>query len=102
MLSDIMPEITGFEWDHGNLLKNRENHGVECFEAEEIFFNERLVLLPDEAHSISEKRMGALGMTNNQRPLIIVFTIRNNTRIRIISARDMNKRERTFYHEYEA
>jgi len=84
-----MPEITGFEWDHGNLHKNREKHGVECFEAEEIFFNERLVLLSDEAHSISEKRMVALGLTNNGRYLIIVFTIRNNTRIRVISARDI-------------
>jgi uncharacterized protein len=102
LLADVMPEITGFEWDRGNLLKNREKHGVECFEAEEVFFNARLVLLPDEAHSLLEKRMVAFGTTNNHRLLIIVFTIRNNTLIRIISARDMNKRERTFYHEYEA
>jgi uncharacterized DUF497 family protein len=102
MLSDIMPEITGFEWDQGNLLKNREKHGVECFEAEEIFFNEGLVLLPDEAHSVSEKRMVAFGVTNNRRFLIIVFTVRKNTQIRVISARDMSKRERKFHHEYEA
>jgi uncharacterized DUF497 family protein len=98
MIVDILPGITGFEWDNGNRLKNKEKHRVECFEAEEVFFNDPLVLLPDTDHSIQETRMAAMGKTNASRCLVIIFTIRNQTNIRVISARDMNKREKDFYH----
>ncbi|MBU0501939.1 MAG: BrnT family toxin [Candidatus Margulisbacteria bacterium] len=64
-------------------------------ECEEIFFNEPLVV-PDDKHSKMEQRFYALGRTNQDRLLFVVYTIRSN-KIRVISARDMNKRERGCY-----
>lgn len=88
--------IDDFDWDDGNLDKNWITHQVSNSECEEIFFNLPLVLDDDREHSIEEKRYYALGQTNLNRWLFIVFTLRNN-KIRVISARDMSKRERAIY-----
>lgn len=90
--------VTGFEWDDGNRDKNWEKHKVSNSECEEVFFNLPLMLQPDETHSQNEARYYVLGQTNAGRRLFIVFTIREE-RIRIISARDMNKRERMIYEQ---
>jgi uncharacterized DUF497 family protein len=90
--------ITGFEWDEGNLNKNWDKHLVSSGECEEVFFNEPYFTYLDEKHSISENRYYVLGETNENRTLFIVFTIRK-TMIRIISARDMNKDERKAYED---
>jgi uncharacterized DUF497 family protein len=88
----------GFDWDEGNLLKNWEKHRVSASECEQIFFNRPLVAGLDEAHSKIKARFYALGITDNGRRLFVVFTIRRN-RIRVISARDMNRRERKVFDE---
>jgi hypothetical protein len=89
--------IEGFEWDQGNARKN-EKHGVTQAEAEQIFVNQPLLLLPDEGHSHSELRFHAMGKTNEGRLIHISFTLRDNgTRIRIISARAMHRKERSIY-----
>jgi len=89
--------IEGFEWDQGNARKN-EKHGVTQAETEQIFVNQPLLLLPDEEHSHSELRFHALGKTNEGRLIHISFTLRDNgTRIRIISARVMHRKERSIY-----
>jgi len=88
--------ITGFEWNKGNLNKNWDKHFVASGECEEVFFNEPFFTYFDEIHSISENRYYVLGETNGKRPLFIVFTIRKNL-IRVISARDMTKNERNTY-----
>ncbi|MEW5949816.1 MAG: BrnT family toxin [Thermodesulfobacteriota bacterium] len=93
---DQLVKCVGFEWDQGNLLKNWEKHGVSAAECEQIFFNQPLITAQDEKHSKGEKRCYALGHTDAQRYLFVVFTIRGN-RIRVISARDMNKKERKEY-----
>jgi len=89
--------VTGFEWDDGNRNKNWEKHQVSNSECEEVFFNLPLLLQPDEAHSQSEARYYLLSQ-NAGRRLFIVFTIREK-RIRVISAREMRKRERNFYEQ---
>jgi uncharacterized DUF497 family protein len=94
------PDFAGFDWDEGNLDTNRLKHGVECHEAEQIFFNEPLIVLPDAQHSDPEDRFAAFGKTSVGRLLTVVFTIRNRL-IRVIMARDMHKKERVFYHEHE-
>ena len=91
-------QITGFDWDKGNLAKNSASHQVEFYEAEEMFFNKPLLLQFDEGHSAFEDRYYALGKTNNSRKLFVVFTIRNSE-IRVISARDMSRKERLVYEE---
>ena len=90
--------ITGFDWDEGNARKNAEKHGVSQSEAEELFFNEPLLLLEDSKHSGSEARYHALGKTDDARLLHITFTLRHqDTLIRVISARDMHRKERADY-----
>ena len=88
-----LAECVGFDWDEGNLLKNWEKNGVSAFECEQVFFNRPLVAAPDEVHSSAEPRFYALGQTDASRLLFIAFTIRGRL-IRVISARDMNRRER--------
>ena len=97
---NILSIINGFEWDEGNITKNWERHGVTHIECEEVFFNVPLVVNRDEPHSIKESRYYVLGKTNGGRLLFLVFTIRNE-KIRVISARDMNRKERKIYEQTE-
>lgn len=91
--------ITGFDWDKGNARKN-DKHGVSMAEAEQVFFNQPLLLLPDPGHSQSESRFYALGKSDDARTLHITFTLRSGGKlIRVISARDMHRKERTIYEQ---
>lgn len=87
---------TGFQWDDGNAEKNWIKHRVSLGETEEIFLNQPLVVADDGAHSTGEDRFYALGQTNRRRLLFVVFTIRRRL-LRVVSARDMTKREREVY-----
>ena len=90
--------IIGFDWDDGNIRKNIDKHAVTQTEAEQIFSSERILLADDVGHSTTEARYQALGETSDGRRLHVSFTLRQNgTLIRIISARDMNRKERAHY-----
>jgi len=92
-----LTDITGFDWDEGNTRKN-EKHNVSMAEAEQVFFNEPLLVLEDSKHSKKEPRFHALGKSDEKRQLHITFTLRQaGEKIRIISARDMHKKERAIY-----
>jgi uncharacterized DUF497 family protein len=94
-----LAKITDFEWDDGNARKN-DKHGVSMAEAEQVFFNEPLLLIADTKHSQDEPCMHALGKTDEARTLHITFTLRNaGEKIRVISARDMHRKERTVYEQ---
>ena len=93
---DDLEPCVGFDWNDGNEGKNWEKHRVSDGEAEEIFFNDPLVAGADQAHSRKERRYFALGQTGARRPLFVVFTIRRQL-IRVISAREMTKREQRWY-----
>ena len=84
--------------DEGNATKNWEKHDVSQVECEQIFFNNPLVVKHDKKHSLTETRYYALGRTDEERYLFIVFTIRED-KIRMISARDMNRSERMRYQQ---
>ena len=90
----------GFDWDEGNINKNWKRHRVTPKECEEVFVNRPLVY-NDTKHSQAEPRFIALGLTEKKRLLIISFTSRNR-KIRVISARDMNKKERRLYYAEKA
>ncbi|MEA3369368.1 MAG: BrnT family toxin [Candidatus Ratteibacteria bacterium] len=96
----VLQKCTGFEWDEYNAKKNWENHKVTPSECEQIFFNKPLIMADDAKHSEYERRCFILGKTDLHRKLFIVFTIRNKL-IRVISARDMNKKEKRRYEEHE-
>lgn len=92
-----LDRIVGFEWDAGNARKN-EKHGVTQNEAEQDFFDPRLLVVADSVHSGGETRFHALGVTIDGRRLHVTFTLRaGGTRIRVISARDMHRKERQIY-----
>src|SRR5271167_1575224 len=94
-----LSKVIGFEWDEGNARKN-EHHGVSMAEAEQVFFNAPLLVLPDPKHSEEEPRFHALGKSNNGRRLHITFTLRGaGELIRVISARDMHRKERVIYEQ---
>ena len=97
---DRLDACTGFEWDEANTLKNWRRHGVTSEEAEDIFFNEPLIVRSDVQHSRREKRHFALGCTDTGRYLFVAFTIRGSL-LRVISVRDMNQRERIAYAYHE-
>lgn len=96
----LLQECNGFQWDAGNKDKNWIKHRVTNTECEEIFFNQPLIVKDDIKHSNSEARFYALGHTDLGRNLFIVFTIRDK-KIRIISARDMNRKEKEIYRKLE-
>ena len=90
--------VEGFECDDGNARKSDEKHGVSQAEAEQVFFNEPLLVIDDPRHYLHEPRFHALGRTDEGRPLHVTFTLRGAaTRIRVISARDMSRKERAHY-----
>jgi uncharacterized protein len=95
-LVDQLRGCTGFEWDDGNSGKNWEKHRVSDGECEQVFFNQPLVALPDAEHSEREHRILVLGKTDSGRRLFVVCTPRRDL-IRVISAREMTKREREAY-----
>jgi uncharacterized DUF497 family protein len=91
---------SGFEWDEANTQKNWDRHRASSDDAEAVFFNEPLVVRSDIRHSRREKRYYALGQTDSGRYLFVAFTIRRSL-VRVISVRDMNRRERDAYAKHQ-
>ena len=92
--------MQGFDWDEGNIDKNWQRHEVTSKECEGIFFSEPLITFEDIKHSKSEKRFGVIGQTEKGRILQVIYIVRGG-KIRIISARDANRRERKYYESIE-
>ena len=94
----MLIEFDGFEWDRGNWDKNLRKHEVTREESEEAFFGNSFIY-SDERHSTdTEKRYVLFGETAKGRPLFIAFTTRQE-KIRIVSARSMSQKERSWYDE---
>lgn len=97
---EAFSHVEGFEWDGGNARKSEDKHGVSQAEAEQVFLNAPILLFKDELHSAMEDRFHALGRTDEGRFLHVTFTLRHaGTRIRVISARNMHRKERSRYAE---
>ncbi len=95
-----LERIAGFDWDAANSAKSIDKHGVSSIEAEQVFTNEPLLVVADPKHSAAEPRWHALGKTHAGRLLHVTFTLRfDGTRIRVISARDMHRKERRRYEQ---
>jgi uncharacterized DUF497 family protein len=96
---DLSP-ILGFDWDDGNSQKSLKKHAVTTREAEEVFVDPHLLILVDEKHSDDEQRFHAYGVTGTKRRLQISFTLRQDgSRIRVISTREMSRKERARYEQ---
>ena len=96
LMKKLLYECVGFDWNEGNTDKNWLKHKVTPSECEQVFFNQPLVVQSDLKHSGNEKRYYALGQTDLKRTLFVAFTVRNKL-IRVISARDMSRKERKVY-----
>src|SRR5215207_355874 len=95
-----LASVVGFDWDDGNSRKSLDKHGVDQSEAEQVFLDPRLLVLEDDKHSGAEARFHAYGQTATGRLLLVSVTLRHNgTVLRVISARDMSRRERARYAE---
>jgi uncharacterized protein len=95
-----LTECEGFQWDAGNSGKIWARHQVMPAECEELFFNRPLIIASDEHHSAGEERFYALGQSDSGRLVFVVFTIRGLL-IRVISARDMSRKERRVFSRHE-
>ncbi len=91
-----MPDSEGFDWSGGNAEKNWDRHQVSPLEAEQVFFNSPLLTGEDGAHSHQEKHLFALGQTDEGRELFVAFTVRRR-KLRVVSARDIRRKERKVY-----
>ncbi len=101
MTLSVLSEATGFEWDEYNSKKNQDAHGVEPGECEELFFNQPLLVVEDRKHSGMEPRFHAMGASDSGRKMLAVFTLRGS-KIRVISVRDMSRKERAIYENKES
>ncbi|MBU1088602.1 BrnT family toxin [Patescibacteria group bacterium] len=93
----FLPDPIEFQWDKGNKDKNLLKHDVSLEEIEQSFFDSHKKQFEDKLHSKNENRYILIGKTRKNRILFIIYTIRKN-KIRVISARDLNKRR---YYLYE-
>ena len=94
-----LKEPVKFDWDGHNQDKSLIKHQVTMNEAEEAFFDLSKQEYPDPGHSENELRKIVVGKTKRGRLPFIVYTIRKE-KVRIISARDLNKtKERNLYEE---
>lgn len=92
----IFVDVVGFEWNDGNRGKNLKKHGVTDAACEEVFQDASRQFYPDVQHSTHEERFVVVGAAKDGRLLRIAFTVRSE-RIRIISARPINRKERKLY-----
>lgn len=93
----VIPQPIVFQWDKGNADKNIQKHAVTPEEAEQIFFDPHKRQYTDVTHSTNqEQRYLLIGQTRADRLLFVVYTIRDNT-IRVISVRDLNRKEKALY-----
>lgn len=91
--------LAGFDWNKGN-QEHIKKHKVKQTECEEIFYSKPLIVSFDKAHSQIEERFEVLGKTNKKRKLFLVYTMRGG-KIRVLSCRDQNKKERKTYDQKE-
>ena len=87
-----------FEWNPEKATSNLAKHGVSFEEAQSVFFDPMSLTIPDPMHSNDENRLIIIGISIIGRYLVVVHTDRND-KIRLISARPANRRERLKYEQ---
>jgi len=87
-----------FEWDPAKARENEAKHKVSFSEATEVFADNLSSSAPDPDHSLDEQRFVIFGRTLKDRHLVVAFTDRGG-KLRLISAREMTRRERQAYEQ---
>lgn len=91
-----LSKVSGFEWDEWNIDKSYKKHGITTKEAEELFLDKNVLLIEDIKHSQKEERFIAIGKNQQEEILFAALTIRHS-KVRIISVRPANQKERRQY-----
>jgi hypothetical protein len=90
-----------FEWDPNKAESNIRKHGITFIEAESVFSDECARVIPDPDSSYGEERFIIMGLSEKHNTLVVCHCYRGgDERIRIISARKAEKRERKQYEEF--
>ena len=87
-----------FDWDIDKAVSNKKKHGITFDEASTAFGDPMALDFGDPYHSEDEHRLLLFGITSNGLYVVISYTWRDDT-IRIISAREMTRREKKIYSE---
>jgi hypothetical protein len=87
-----------FEWDSQKAKNNAIKHGVRFIFATFSFDDPFAFIIEDEKHSNLEPRYWLIGDSETG-VLVVVFTIRDDDVIRIISARKASRKERVMYEQ---
>jgi uncharacterized DUF497 family protein len=89
--------IDDFVWLADVVDKLSIKHNVSQDEAEEVFFNEVRYRFVEKGERAGEDVYAALGRTDAGRYLVVFFIHKSDHSALILSARDMDKRERRRY-----
>ena len=87
-----------YEWDPEKAKRNLREHGVSFEEVATVFLDPLAMTYPDPDHSNEEDREITIGYSTNQR-LLFVSHVQRRNRTRIISAREVTRRERKQHEE---
>ena len=93
-----------FEWDPAKAALNVAKHRVSFDEASTVFADPLSSTFPDPRHSLGEQRFVIFGVSHGGRLLAVMYAERRRPDedaevIRIISAREATRGERTAYEE---
>jgi uncharacterized DUF497 family protein len=88
----------GFEWDESKAKGNLRKHGISFDEAVKVFDDPMALTMTDPDHSEDERRFVTIGYSDRKR-LVVVCHCDRPGRMRLISARTANRRERRYYEE---
>ncbi len=86
-----------FSWDPRKAAANLRKHGVAFEEASTAFGDPLSITVPDPDHSADEERFVLIGVSHQQRLLVVIHGERSEEEVRLISARLANRRERRDY-----
>jgi uncharacterized protein len=84
------------EWDAAKAAANLKKHGVSFEEAATSLLDPQALTQEDKA-STGEARWILVGMSVTVRLLTVVYTLRTEDRIRLISARKATRKEASYY-----
>ena len=95
----LQNESLEFEWDGGNSTKSSSKHGVDSEEVESLFNLRMGVPMGRQINpEVEEERLCMVGPTLNGKFISVVFTLRDG-KVRPISSRPANKKEKLIYEE---
>lgn len=88
-----------FEWNQHKASRNEKKHGVSFSEATTVFADPLELTISDPDHSLGEYRFLSIGRSNAGNLLVVFYTEREQSQIRMISARQATRQERQYYEQ---